>query len=150
MLLTPAAGCSQLIAGSTQEDLALKEQESRTKVLPKYLWLEASNQKHSKTWCRCGESFHLPLHSACTKSVLSGFASQACGGERWGWQPGMPSRSPCAPAWVCVSGSGSPVALLPCSRSRNDDLKMKQGKKTARKRSQPESASRAHCHPSFS
>lgn len=34
-LLAPAAGCSHLIACSTQEDLPFKEQESRTKVLPK-------------------------------------------------------------------------------------------------------------------
>ena len=82
VLLAPAAACSQLIACSTQEDLALKEQESRTKVLPKYLWLEADSQKHSKAWGRCGESFSLPLHSACVKSLFSGFASRACDGSK--------------------------------------------------------------------
>lgn len=92
-----------------------------------------------------------------------GMGARSC----WGWQLGMPRRPPRArpraPAWVCMSGSGCPVALLPGYRSGNDDLKMKQGKSRCRSGLQPETGARlrgsepqlvgtywARCDPSFS
>lgn len=87
MLLAPAAACFQLIACRAQEDQILKEQESRTKVLPKYMWLEVDGQKHSETWRRSGGSVRLPLQSACPVDLHHEFVMGAscC----WGWQPGM-------------------------------------------------------------
>lgn len=96
--------CRMLIACSSQEDLTLTKQESSSKVLPTYLWQTLMTQNTAKP----GESFHLPLHSACTKPVFCGFALRAYDGSKdaVAWDAALvPTCSLQRSCWVCTSFS---------------------------------------------